>query len=140
VSCYLDTSVLVPLFLLDPLNRRAEAFLRKNRDDLVVGEFGVAEFSSVVARRLRTRDITRGDAQHAFLNFDEWVGRSARREDATSEDVRAAASILRRLDLVLRAPDAIHVVTARRVNATLITFDRQMGASARALGSPVETP
>ena len=40
MSCYLDTSVLVPLFLLDPLNRRAEAFLRKNRDDLVIGEFG----------------------------------------------------------------------------------------------------
>ena len=140
MSCYLDTSVLVPLFLLDPFNGQAEAFLRENREEMVISDFGIAEFCSVVARRVRSRDLTGPEGQQAFLHFDQWMSRSARRADTTSEDVRTAEAILRRLDLDLRAPDAIHVVGAQRLGATLVTFDRQMAASARALGTAVETP
>jgi predicted nucleic acid-binding protein len=45
-----------------------------------------------------------------------------------------------RLDLTLRTPDAIHIAIARRLDATLVTFDQRMATNARALGMAVATP
>ena len=58
----------------------------------------------------------------------------------TPGDLAAATMFLRRLDLPLRTPDALHIAIAQRLGATLVTFDRQMAASAHALGTAVETP
>ena len=49
--------------------------------------------------------------------------------------LRAAEGFLRRLDLTLRTPDAVHVALARRIGASLASFDKKMAASARALGA-----
>jgi predicted nucleic acid-binding protein len=58
VSVYLDASVLVALFTNDPLTARAETFLRANPLVLIISDFTAAEFSSVIARHVRTRDIS----------------------------------------------------------------------------------
>jgi predicted nucleic acid-binding protein len=41
--------------------------------------------------------------------------------------------LLRRLDLTLRAPDAINIALAQRARAARATFDEKMAASATAL-------
>jgi uncharacterized protein len=128
------------MFVIDPLSARAEAFLSAHPEIVVVSDFGVAEFSSAVGRRVRTRDLTPEDGQFAFLNLDTWVARSAYREEITAADIDAANRILRRLDLNLRTPDAIHIAMSRRLDATLVTFDRNMAAGASALGMSVATP
>jgi uncharacterized protein len=69
-----------------------------------------------------------------------WVPRSAYREEVTTADIDGATRILRRLDVNLRTPDAIHTAIARRLEATLVTFDRGMAAGARALGVAVSAP
>jgi predicted nucleic acid-binding protein len=51
----------------------------------------------------------------------------------TASDIASAAAFIRRLDLNLRAPDAINIAIADRVGAALATFDERMAASARAL-------
>jgi predicted nucleic acid-binding protein len=107
---------------------------------VVVSDFGVAEFSSAVGWRVRTHDLTREDGQLAFSNLDTWVARSAYRQEITTADVDTANRILRRLDVNLRTPDAIHIAIGQRSEATLVTFDRSMAASARALGIAVATP
>jgi len=58
---------------------------------------------------VRTHNLTREDGQLAFSNLDTWVARSAYREEITTADVDAANRILRRLDVNLRTPDAIHI-------------------------------
>ena len=107
---------------------------------VVVSDFSVAEFCSAVGRRVRTHDLTREDGQLAFSNLDTWVARSAYRQEITTADIDAANRILRRLDVNLRTPDAIHIAIAQRLEATLVTFDRSMAAGARALGIAVATP
>jgi uncharacterized protein len=62
------------------------------------------------------------------------------REEITTADIDAANRILRRLNVNLRTPDAIHIAISRRLEATLVTFDRSMAAGARALGVPIATP
>jgi predicted nucleic acid-binding protein len=139
VSLYFDASVLVTLFVIDPSSAGAESFLSAHPEIVIVSDFGVAEFSSAVARRVRTRDLTPEDGQRAFSNFDTWVARSAYQE-ITTADIDAANRVLRRLDVNLRTPDAIHIAIAQRLEATLVTFDRSMAASAHALGIAVATP
>ena len=140
MSLYLDASVLVALFVIDPSSARAEAFLSSQPEIVVVNDFSVAVFSSAVGRRVRTHDLTREDGQLAFFNLGTWVARSAYRQEITTADVDAANRILRRLDVNLRTPDAIHIAIAQRLEATLVTFDRSMAAGARALGIAVATP
>jgi len=140
VSLYLDASVLVALFVIDPVSTRAAAFLSAHPSIVIISDFGAAEFSSAVARRVRTGDLTREDGQLAFLNFDAWTARAASREEITAADIGAADRILRRLDVNLRAPDAIHIAVTQRVQAMLVTFDRSMAASARTLGEGVAMP
>ncbi len=41
---------------------------------------------------------------------------------------------IRRFDLALRTPDALHIAAAGRLSAKLATFDVKMAAAATALG------
>jgi predicted nucleic acid-binding protein len=140
VSLYLDASVLVSLFVIDPTSARAEIFLAARLEQLIVSDFCAAEFSSAVARRVRMHTLTADEGRRAFANFDTWMARSVDRQQMTSADVEAANVTLRRLDVNLRAPDALHVMIAERVGATLVTFDAGMAVGARALGMAVAMP
>ena len=137
MNVYLDASVIVALLTPDLLSVRADAFFRAQRHLVIVSDFAAAEFASVVARRVRTRDITPKSARRSFASFDAWVARAAQRAETSTADVRVADAFLRRLDVTLRTPDAINIAIAQRIGATLVTFDEEMAAAARALGTPV---
>ena len=137
MTLYLDASVLVALFTNDPLTARAETFLRANLVVLIVSDFAAAEFSSVIARHVRTKDIVRADARVAFANFDTWTARTTQLARISAADIIAAEVFLRRLDLALRTPDAINIAMAQRMGATLVTFDKKMAAAARSIGTVV---
>jgi predicted nucleic acid-binding protein len=137
VSVYLDASILVPLFKDDRFSSRSEAFLDGNDQMLLVSDFAIAEFASAIARHVRMRNITEPEAPLAFAGFDAWTARAAQRIESATSDISAANSLLRRLDLPLRTPDAINIAIAQRLGAALATFDEKMAACARALGAPV---
>lgn len=134
MNVYLDASVLVALITQEPFTSRAEAFLRSNAPILFVSDFAGAEFASAIARRLRMGEITRSGARAAFATFDGWSAQAARRAEIAAGDVATAASFLRRLDLTLRTPDAMNIAMAKRLNASLFTFDEKMAVGARTLG------
>jgi uncharacterized protein len=140
VSFYLDTNVIVAILTPEPFSDRAERFARANPDGLLVGDFAAAEYVSVIARRVRMRELPLDEARDALTAFDFWRSRSARTIRTTAPDVATAETYLRRLDLPLLTPDAIHIALAQRLGATLVTFDRAMAASARVLGMAVTTP
>jgi predicted nucleic acid-binding protein len=134
VSVYLDVNVIVPLFTLDPLNSRADKALRGLRHSLIVSDFSAAEFSSVIARRTRTRDLRIDEARTVFANFDTWCGRHTQLVNIESIDILGAIGLLRRLDLSLRTPDTLHIAIVQRIACKLLTFDRTMAKVAQALG------
>ena len=140
MSLYLDASLLVALFVIDPASARAEAYLSTHPAIIVVSDFGSAEYASAIARRVRIGDLSREEGQLALSHFDIWAARSALRQEITAADIGTAERILRRLDINLRTPDAIHIAIAERVDATLVTFDLGMAAGARALGVSVVLP
>jgi predicted nucleic acid-binding protein len=137
LKLYLDASVLVALFVADALSSRADSLLKTVAEPPVVTNFAAAEFSSGVARRVRTGEMNVHQARAAFSDFDLWIGEHAERSEINSSDVMAATSLVRRLDLPLRAADALHIAAAQRLGTTLATFDEQMAASAETVGISV---
>jgi predicted nucleic acid-binding protein len=140
LSFYLDANVLVALLVPEPLSIRAENFLAENRNPYIVSDFAAAEFSSAISRRVRMSEISPGNARIALSSIDDWIERSVHWVDIEAADITKATAFLRRLDLPLLTPDAIHIAIAQRIGATLVTFDRQMAASARAIGAAVAEP
>jgi predicted nucleic acid-binding protein len=134
---YLDASVLVALLTADALSARADALLRALRPIALISDLAEAEFASAVARRVRTGEMATDLAHAAFANLDIWRARSAQMVETEATDVRAATTLLRRVDLPLRTADAINIAIARRAGARLATFDATMAIAARALGVDV---
>jgi uncharacterized protein len=140
VRLYLDANILVALLTPEPLSERAVDFLQNTPERLIVSDFAAAEFASAVARRVRTREITIEDARRDLADFDVWVARSTERTDLDPGDIGAATAYLRRLDLTLLTPDALHIAIARCLGAIIVTFDQTMAAAARVLGMTVAMP
>jgi uncharacterized protein len=137
VNVYLDASVIVAVLTKDVFTTRADTYIRSHAPILIVSDFADAEFASVIARRVRMREVTRQTARAVFAELDAWVVRNTERAETTSADVAAATQALRRLDLTLRTADALNIAIAQRINATLMTFDDKMTFAAKALGVPV---
>lgn len=133
---YLDTSVLVPALTLDPLSDRAAELLLQTSSELLVSDFVRAEYASVIARRVRTAELTRDEARRAFGVLDDWCSEMTTAVAVASDDIAEASRTIRRLDVNLRAPDALNLAAARRLGATLATFDHGLAGAASALGFP----
>ena len=137
MGLYLDSSVLVALFAADGFSTQATQLLSRAQAPVLVSAFGGAEFASAIARLVRERIWSATQARACFEDYDQWVGGATTTVAIEAADYRAAAHHIRRLDLTLRAPDAIHIAIAARLGAALATFDRKMAASATALGVAV---
>ena len=134
MKAYLDASVIVPLFLADPFTPRAESLLRTPDLTVVISDWAGLEVSNVIARRVRIQALTAEEALRILGDFDLWRGRAAVEAETTRSDVRVATNLVRRPDLVLRGPDALHIAIAQRLGASLATFDARMANAAVAVG------
>ena len=136
---YLDTSALVKLYIPEPesagLNREI-----LGRRDLLISDLTVTEIVSSLCRRRRegaldTRIVTR--LQRAVLNHIE-IG-VYRRVDLGPAIHREAERFLMSVERApLRAADALHLALAVSGEAaSVLTYDRRLGAAARAIGLTV---
>ncbi|MEQ1865022.1 MAG: type II toxin-antitoxin system VapC family toxin [Micropepsaceae bacterium] len=138
MNVYPDASFLISLFTLDSLTVRAREFLRAKKPDFTVSDFAAAEFVSAIARRVRVQELSKDDAKQVFSTFDEWVAKFSQRVGIERADVAAADGYIRRLDLTLRTPDALHIAMTQRLGIPLVTFDEKMEIAARQLGTEIE--
>ncbi|HEX3653391.1 MAG TPA: type II toxin-antitoxin system VapC family toxin [Rhizomicrobium sp.] len=137
MNVYLDASAVVSIFVSDAFSGRIDSFLRDNAPGIKVSDFGAAEFVSVLGIQIRIGNIEKAQARIILRRFDAWIARAPMMIEIGPEDIRAADAFLRRLDLVLRTPDAIHIAAATRLGLDLVTFDSRMAACARAIGASV---
>jgi predicted nucleic acid-binding protein len=137
LKLYLDASAIFALILPDAFSVRGSDYLDRKRPILLVSDFAKAEFASAVALRVRRLEMSTEGAREAFAGFDAWTIAESLQIEATTADIKTAEAYIRRLDLNLRAPDAINIAITQREGATLMTFDARMAECARALGVPV---
>ena len=135
MSVYLDTSVLVGLFVAhDSFATRAQALADRPGFDPIVSDFVSTEFASVIARLTRMNSLNQDQAREIFAEFDAWASQSADLAEVLSSDIQTAEAYIRRLALNIRAPDAINRAIASRLGAPVATFDSGMAVNAKALG------
>jgi predicted nucleic acid-binding protein len=94
--------------------------------------------ASGVSRLVRTRLLTAEQAAARLADFDAWRAATSSPVEVRPADVRLAYAYVRRFELMLRAPDALHLAIARRIDVTLATLDRRLARAAEELGVSVE--
>jgi len=131
---YLDASVLVGLITDEPQRPLLNPYLAPALGSILVSDFCVAEVSAALMSKGRRLDAPATSIDTDIARLDGWIDQFAERVRVVSSDIDSATLAIRRHDIVLRAPDAIHISAARRLTATLLTFDRGMTRAAAGLG------
>jgi predicted nucleic acid-binding protein len=141
VGAYLDASVLASLLLEEATSDQVDRWLSEADRRLVVSDLASAEVSSAVSLAVRTQQEDVSGGRQLLADFDAWLKAAAVvRVDINPGDIRTADHFVRRFELKLRTPDAIHAAVAQRLGATLITLDRRLLRAASALGVEAISP
>lgn len=136
---YLDASAVVPLLVEQPTSSRIAKFLSSS-PSVSLSSFSVGEATSAIARLRRMGELDAEDAAVALQTLDGLSRRDFSLLSVEDSDIRLATSFVRRSDLVLRMPDAIHIAVAHRYGHRLATFDQKLTEAARSIGIEVFTP
>lgn len=136
---YLDASVIVPIFVAEPTSDAMFDLLARDWDGIVVSDFAAGEVASALSRKVREKRLTPTQAMSAMNSFDDWTRTVANSAEIIANDLRRANAMVRRLDLKLRFPDAIHLAACERLSIRLVTRDKLMGEAADAIGLDVVT-
>jgi predicted nucleic acid-binding protein len=140
MSLYLDASAIIPTVVEDRFTEAVAAFLVNRGEDLVISDFGAAEVASALSRLVRMGELTATEAAQRLADFDAWRAGETDNAEMDAHDCRLANTYVRRFDLKLRAPDALHAAICRRLGLQLATLDRRLAAAARELGIAVAVP
>lgn len=140
MSIYLDASFLIPMLVREPISEVVRNFIAEIEQELLVSDFAAVEVASGLSRLVRTGLLTAAEATDRLTDFETWRAASATPADGHSADARLAYTYVRRVELMLRAPDALHLAMAHRLQATLVTFDRRLSRAATALGIMTQIP
>ena len=137
---YLDASVVTALVVHEDATQRVETAVLSSESEFIVSDFTAAEVASAISKRVRT-GLTRAEEGERYLAaLDDWMEANATPIATRSKDVVEAAKLVRRFDLQVKTPDALHLAMARRARAILWTLDRGMVRVAETVGLSVASP
>jgi len=140
LSFYFDASAILPALVADGGSAAIDTFMTRHADPILVSDLAAAEVASGISRLRRTGAIASADAADCLGDFDAWRAASTDNIDVVAADARLAAVFVRRFELALRAPGALHAAICRRTGCSLVTLDRRLARAATALGVTVVVP
>ena len=140
MSLCLDASVLVPTLIDEAASAAVGRFLMDATQPLIVSDFAATEVASALSRLVRMGLLTDDVADARLREFDAWRALATAGIDVQPSDFRLADIFVRRFDLGLRAPDALHVAVCRRADLQLATLDHRLAVAADGLGVRVRVP
>lgn len=131
---YVDTSVLVALFLNEPYSAAAANWYAREKKELVAAAWCIPEFASALGIKLRTGVIDAQQAQGAWARFERLVAADLRLLAVTPADFRRAAELVHDAASALRAGDALHLACAEAASAKhMATLDDVLSRNAQRL-------
>lgn len=134
MSAFLDASVILPTLVREEGSDRIDQFLGQTSETFFVSEFAAAEVASALSRLVRTGRLDAADAASRLTDFDVWRASATADYEFRSADIRLANVFVRRFDLMLRAPDALHAAACQNASLLLVTMDQRLARAAEALG------
>jgi uncharacterized protein len=132
---YLDSSVLVPLFVPEPESDLVRAWVEaRAAEALAISDWTMTEFASAMGIKVRDKGLKPGQARRACALMEKLAGDSLKVFTPSRSDYGRAAEHLGHHALGLRAGDALHLAVAQNEGAEcLYTFDRRLIEAARKL-------
>ena len=140
MSVYLDASVLVPRVSQERPSDEVAAMLAGVAEPLCMSDYAAGELPSAFSLHVRAGRETAAGARLRLDAFDMWRAGACVELATLPGDVRAAALLVRRFELGLRMPDALHGATCLRTGLTLATLDDRIARAAKAAGVAVVMP
>ena len=137
MALYLDASVMVALLGAEAGSDAAREFVSRAAEPRLVSEFAAAEVASTLSRLVRMKLRTEVAARAVLDYFDRWRLSETLAISIDNSDIAEASEIVRRFELKLRTPDALHLAVSRRVGAKLATQDMRLADAGVALGVAV---
>ena len=131
---YPDTSAIVALFRTGPHSAQARFVLDQASSGQRMSDLTLAETSAALTAYHRGRPAGANDLSRLLAIVDIWFAARVPIVRVDTRDIAEATLLVRRLDLRLRVPDALHIAVCRRIGARLLTFDQDQCAAAAALG------
>jgi len=127
--------VLGPLYWNEPLSRRVERLVGSSRETPAVSLLGEVELLSAIAKRQRAGDLSLADARRIAREFASHLEEGVyRRLAVEAEHFVRARELVGRFETTLRALDGLHLCLAAAQGLRLVTADRALARSAKALG------
>lgn len=137
---YLDTAIVLTLFVEETTSRSVEDWLAARRQPLAFSDWGLTECASALALKRRRDELDGELAKRCFAAISAFVHESCELIACAPHHQTEAQRLLSRYDLPLRAGDALHLAISLHAGATLVTYDKLLATSAKTLGAKVRDP
>ena len=137
---YLDTAVVLTLFVGATTSRRVETWLASRRQPFAFSDWGLTECASALGLKCRRGEMDAAAAASAFAAMATFARESCDFIACASHHQSEAQKLLARFGLPLRAGDALHLAISAHAHASLVTYDSQLLANARATGIKALNP
>lgn len=136
-SGYIDTGVVGSYLFPKAFSEEAEAVLR-SLQYCYISDLTEVEFYSLAAKKLRTHELSEAQVRHVIMTFESLVGQGHfQRLVMLPEDFARSKYYLSGLQTNLRALDSLHVAIAERLEAVLVTSDKNQAVGAEYFGLDV---
>lgn len=122
---YLDSCVIVSAFVPDANSLVAESWFKSaGTAKLIVSDWTITEIPSGIGRLVRAGVFSTEQGNETWQHIANWLVSRCHIESVIRFDLREAANSQSIWHIGLRAGDALHLATARRLDCRLITFDK----------------
>jgi uncharacterized protein len=133
---YIDTSVMMSLFLADSNSPAVRNWFSGTTRMLVVSGWVHCEFLDSVGRLQRALFLNAGEADKLRSKATEWLLNSCERVPIEDGLFDVMSGHLSKPTLALKSKDALHLAAAMRHEVTLVTCDRNLSRVCSTLNVP----
>jgi predicted nucleic acid-binding protein len=129
---YVDTSVLVALYTKEVKSADVSQWYASCADELVSAVWCVSEFASALGIKQRTGQISDGEAQAAWIQFERMCANDLQLLPVEPGTFHRAAVLTLDAASGLRAGDALHLAAALGIKAkSIATLDEVLAKNAK---------
>ncbi|CAN5238817.1 type II toxin-antitoxin system VapC family toxin [soil metagenome] len=131
MEIYLDTSVLVAIYVPEPHTENILAYLDENITKIFISRLTETEFHSALAIKLRTKQLTAKQVTEVTNVFNENLETFIYEKIFLSDNAfQQAINFLTIHKTNLRTLDALHLASANTISANLLTSDQDLAKAA----------